>query len=251
MNAERPTFVIGDVHGRADLLAKLLTKAEIIDNAGMIRRDDVQVVQVGDLVDLGKHSTDEADGAALVLARMFNMVCLWGNHERGYVDPEHTFTTLRPVKLEMATAVLKVNRLLAVAAHGYLITHAGVNTLYGDIPADPVLAAAAINESPWAAPVVHDIGFRRGGTSAEGGILWRDDNHESLSLAFPQIYGHTAGLIRPSLQRWDIDTDERTYSYCVDADSKKSGRLAGIWLPSLRVVAVGNDVDAVEMSART
>lgn len=64
---DQPLFVIGDLHGRADLLDKLLDQA----------RDGEQIICVGDYVDRGENSAD-------VLARLHGMpdiLCLKGNHE--------------------------------------------------------------------------------------------------------------------------------------------------------------------------
>lgn len=64
---DQPLFVIGDLHGRADLLDKLLDQA----------RDGEQIICVGDYVDRGENSAD-------VLARLHetpDILCLKGNHE--------------------------------------------------------------------------------------------------------------------------------------------------------------------------
>ena len=67
---ERPLAVIGDVHGRDDLLERLLARVAE-------RLPEAQVVLVGDLIDRGEAS-------AGVLRRMSSRgdaVCLRGNHE--------------------------------------------------------------------------------------------------------------------------------------------------------------------------
>ncbi|MEX0285766.1 MAG: metallophosphoesterase family protein [Paracoccaceae bacterium] len=64
---DKGLFVIGDIHGRADLLERLLDKA----------RPNEQVVCVGDYVDRGEHS---ADVLALLISRP-DLICLRGNHE--------------------------------------------------------------------------------------------------------------------------------------------------------------------------
>lgn len=73
---DRPVFVIGDVHGRDDLLAALLA-----------RIGSERIVLAGDLIDRGPQS-------AAVLARMRTatalaperIFCLMGNHERMLLD---------------------------------------------------------------------------------------------------------------------------------------------------------------------
>ncbi len=82
---EQQTYVIGDIHGRADLLELML---ELIDaHIGGTSATDPKLVFVGDYIDLGPDS-------AVVLQRMQelqesfpdNVVCLMGNHERMLLD---------------------------------------------------------------------------------------------------------------------------------------------------------------------
>lgn len=64
---DEPFVAIGDVHGRADLLARLLARLD----------PSLQVVCVGDYVDRGEHS---AEVLQMLMARD-DIVCLGGNHE--------------------------------------------------------------------------------------------------------------------------------------------------------------------------
>jgi len=82
---EHQTYIIGDIHGRADLLELML---ELIDaHIGGTQATDPKLVFVGDYIDLGADS-------AVVLARMRelqsdypeNVTCLMGNHERMLLD---------------------------------------------------------------------------------------------------------------------------------------------------------------------
>ncbi|MBY6202729.1 serine/threonine protein phosphatase [Maritalea mobilis] len=79
------TYVVGDIHGRADLLELML---ELIDaHIGGTEASDPRLVFVGDYVDRGR-------GSAEVLARLReltrdfpdNVTCLMGNHERMMLD---------------------------------------------------------------------------------------------------------------------------------------------------------------------
>ena len=81
----RPTYIIGDIHGRADLLEQML---ELIDaHIGGTGAGDPRLVFVGDYIDLG-------DDSAAILSRMrelqtefpANVTCLMGNHERMLLD---------------------------------------------------------------------------------------------------------------------------------------------------------------------
>ncbi len=77
----RPLYVIGDIHGRADLLSKML------DRLADIREADSDLVFVGDIVDRG-------DDSALTLSTIKDITgnpenaahCLMGNHEKMLLD---------------------------------------------------------------------------------------------------------------------------------------------------------------------
>lgn len=82
---DTPTYVVGDIHGRADLLELML---ELIDaHIGGTGGQNPHLVFVGDYIDHGPDS-------ATVLARLQelsqdfpeNVVCLMGNHERMLLD---------------------------------------------------------------------------------------------------------------------------------------------------------------------
>uniref|UniRef100_UPI003D6A38AB metallophosphoesterase n=1 Tax=Planktotalea sp. TaxID=2029877 RepID=UPI003D6A38AB len=61
-----PFIAIGDIHGRLDLLSKLLSEAP-----------KVQIVLVGDYVDRG----DDSAGVLRLLSTRPDLICLSGNHE--------------------------------------------------------------------------------------------------------------------------------------------------------------------------
>lgn len=74
INPEQPLFIIGDVHGCADMLTTLMAK----------QPQDSQLIFVGDLVDRGTDS-------ATVLETVKNAcdagaICLAGNHEKMMLD---------------------------------------------------------------------------------------------------------------------------------------------------------------------
>jgi serine/threonine protein phosphatase 1 len=79
---ETPVHVIGDVHGRIDLLETLLTRLDT-EGAG----DGAITVLLGDYVNKGNHSRDVLD---LVVERSFaepdRFICLLGNHEQMLLD---------------------------------------------------------------------------------------------------------------------------------------------------------------------
>ncbi len=82
---DRPTYIVGDLHGCAALMERLL---HLIDrDIGAIGAKEPQLVFLGDYVDRGLESAE-------VLARLRdlsadfpdNVVCLMGNHERMMLD---------------------------------------------------------------------------------------------------------------------------------------------------------------------
>ncbi|MEM6408392.1 MAG: metallophosphoesterase [Pseudomonadota bacterium] len=82
---EQPLFVVGDIHGRADLLEKLLEKVDAAIGENELKGP--KLVFTGNLIDHGPES-------ARVLERLRelstefpeNVVCLLGNHEQMLLD---------------------------------------------------------------------------------------------------------------------------------------------------------------------
>ena len=80
-----PVYIVGDIHGRADLLERALDRID--GHVGKVAAQNPQVVFVGDLIDRGPES-------AGVLKRVWelaqelpqNVTCLMGNHERMLLD---------------------------------------------------------------------------------------------------------------------------------------------------------------------
>ena len=73
---DHPVAVIGDIHGRADLLAAILDK--IAQTCG----DSTRIVTVGDYVDRGDHSRDVLETLfQMQTSNPARMTCLTGNHE--------------------------------------------------------------------------------------------------------------------------------------------------------------------------
>ncbi len=73
----KPTYVIGDIHGRLDALNDLLEK--ILQDSN---NKDIYLVVIGDMIDRGPES-------AAVLKRLIaipNAICLKGNHEQMALD---------------------------------------------------------------------------------------------------------------------------------------------------------------------
>ena len=82
---EKPVVVVGDVHGRADLLDQLL--ARIDSWATEQRIDGHHTVFVGDYIDRGDDAAGVLDRvSALHEANPERVTCLMGNHERMMLD---------------------------------------------------------------------------------------------------------------------------------------------------------------------
>lgn len=92
MSTKEPTvpentrvYAIGDVHGRTDLLGRLLGKIET-DRAGAARGTRVTLVMLGDLVDRGPDSRGVLEMVAGLQGGDMELVCLTGNHEAMMLD---------------------------------------------------------------------------------------------------------------------------------------------------------------------
>ena len=79
---EAPVFAVGDIHGRADLLERLLRVIDAEPDAA-----EATLVFVGDYIDRGDHSAAVLDILrGLEAERPGRVVCLLGNHERMMLD---------------------------------------------------------------------------------------------------------------------------------------------------------------------
>ena len=264
----RPVFAIGDVHGHLDRIEALLSSQKLIqrcpdcrnlncptcEGSGYLRSPlEATIVQLGDLGHIGETGSATGDIFCYNLAKSVFDVLLWGNHDRAAVDPHHQFGGFKLDNIDLFRAVVDTPHKMAFLAHGFLLTHAGlqrglarlnvapthrtprgfseiVNRLDGqyaqelealNINADELLKLRKFRD---------DISVYRGGPSTTGGILWRDTN-ESL-YRVPQIFGHSKG---EKIRRY---TSKAGDSYCIDLGTEANGRLAGVWLPEMRFVEV-------------
>lgn len=235
-------FVIGDVHGHLNRLHWLLSKAGLLDDDGNRTANDVEVIQLGDLGHYGT-LTKEDDLDTWRQASWWLDVVLWGNHERAIVEPEkHWFRGYEAPYAETQHLMENMRPKLAYESHGYLLTHAGVHPdwMVPGVTAELFVRAAYLMHGHMAG-IVDDIAKFRGGNARQGGILWRDDR-EQLSRRVAQIFGHTRGNIRT----YTTSDPQRPLSYCIDVGGVSDGNLAGIWLPEMKVVAVGPDAEEFE-----
>lgn len=239
--SEKPTFCIADVHGHYDRLQELLIEAGILDIYGKRSNWDVRVVQLGDLGHFGAHgegpTADMFCYEAVYRDKWIDTV-LWGNHDRGVYDKAHEFTgfTLpRPEVIHMMHLMMGNGTLqAATTAHGWLLTHAGVHSGFSrDLPTDVEAAAKVLNEKAETEDyeaIIDAVSPQRTKHPIEpwGGILWRDHS-EFLGRRWPQLFGHTKDQnVRGEKDRY----------WCIDVGTPDNGRLAGIWLPSQKIVEI-------------
>lgn len=82
---ERPVYIVGDLHGCADLLERMLEQVDA--HLGRSKAQDPMLVFVGDYVDNGPDSRRVLLRLQELQAELpGNVVCLAGNHERMVLD---------------------------------------------------------------------------------------------------------------------------------------------------------------------
>jgi len=223
-------FVIGDIHGHANRLAELL------DRAGVLT-EGAEIILLGDV---GQYDNETHERDLLtwqLVERLPNCTVLWGNHDYANVKPDqHGFRGHDMAFPEVMEIIRRVKPVFALERHGFLLTHAGIAPRFG-APAGtaPEIVAATINQCE-GLPAIDDISYRRGGFATQGGILWRDETEPLYDV--PQVFGHSQGDIRR------FGTNRQ--SWCIDVASKDNGELAGLWLPDMKIVAVGENAPIYE-----
>jgi hypothetical protein len=260
----RNMFVFGDVHDHYDRMFDLLVEQGLVDPVTHQRlRPDVEVVQLGDLGHFGEAGSAGARMCYQAVRDGWVDIVLLGNHDRAALDG-NDFSGYRAADPDVRQLMLSLKHTgrlqLAHAAHGHLLTHAGLHAAFAEqegVPcdkSDPQQVAAFLNalwrqQTPGANAGIWDaVGETRGGPEgAPGGILWRHWT-EPLYDAFPQICGHTTGVdvrARPLSEDEDVENayealaeDPRPLHVCLDVGTPRNGRLTGMWLPSRRLAEV-------------
>lgn len=260
----KPVLAIGDCHGQLDRLEALLLQEGIIGPCGVCAgtgdvgdkqaevcpgckgigvlrlHHDCIVIQLGDLGSFDAHSLT-ADEMIYKFADQWLDHVLWGNHDWSVLHPNQAFngyhSPVSGTKRQMQMMMHGGKMLMAYAAHGFLLTHAGLHKAAHQKHyriADSVEGwAKAFNEDRVHRDLVANIGPSRGGWQVWGGILWRDARESLYDLnGVRQVFGHTRG---DKIRRYQGKSGD---SFCVDLGTNTNGRLGGIWLPSERFVEV-------------
>lgn len=244
-------FVIGDVHGHLDRLVALLNKAGFIDSRGGFTSltREVEVIQLGDLGHYGADTRQNDLAVWTYAASCPWLKVLWGNHDMSVFRTDHTFRGYTEPDSRTRRLMEEKGLLFSTVRHGYLLTHAGLHPSYVPLSADAA-AQAYVDRTKFMStlinltcegaslpvPIRDDIASYRGGWAQQGGILWRDYREPLADI--PQVYGHS--------RSYDIRQDGNCW--CIDVADREGDSLAGIWLPSMKVVAVGADARFIEQS---
>ncbi len=77
----RPLWLVGDLHGRLDLLERLLQQIK-----ACTRLDATDIVFTGDYIDRGPHSAGVLERLHALSEQSLNVTCLIGNHEQMLFD---------------------------------------------------------------------------------------------------------------------------------------------------------------------
>lgn len=223
-------YVVPDIHGNYELLARLLD----------INDGEYPVVQIGDLMNVVVESISE-DSRCLTLVEDSSIdIHLVGNHEHcllgggkfggAYIDPE---IQTRYNALYRRGKV----RACYIAGKDLLITHAGIVRELEDKPQykDAVNAGISL-EDLWrlypTADIFDNCGYARYGIDPYSGILWADFD-EAKTRNFNQLVGHTVSNKKPPRTRHH--PTKETWVTCMDWGGKH-GKGAACYVDEGKIV---------------
>lgn len=210
-------FVFSDVHGNYDSLMEALRDCGIVDGHGnrQLPRKD-KVFSIGDLIN-GVESSYSGDNKCLDLVGPIIDGIIVGNHEIPYFDPANTFSGFHSYEHISDRLWNLLDKDLigpCLLVGDILISHAGVHESWNF----PTASDASIKmETEWQRKnfghfLFSSVGLARGGRDIFGGALWCDFDRE-LQSSFPQIVGHTPGILR-----------YKENALCIDVGAKTSGK---------------------------
>ena len=176
------TLLVGDLHGRVDLVEKAFEM-------------NLPIVFLGDYLD--SFTASVAD-QILTLTKVLDaceeregVSALYGNHEWSYLDDRMVCSGWNAAtQAHINVLNSRMYKILQsyVWAEGFLVSHAGVSQKLLDIEGitlEEYLEKGEFNQ----------IGRSRGGVSPCGGLYWCDFQREMVSLddGTKQVVGHTRG----------------------------------------------------------
>lgn len=174
------TLVVGDIHGHKDSVKAALAF-------------DGNVVFVGDFMDSFSQSVESqfgclADVLDAIQEQNGRVTGLLGNHELSYLDPEMRCSGWNEkAHGYMIHIASRVKELLLPYAwiNGVLVSHAGVSQGLLDELGQTLQEYLEKRE-------FYQIGYKRGGKDANGGLFWNDFNTEMIPVpGLTQVVGHS------------------------------------------------------------
>ena len=227
------TAVIGDIHGRIEVMVAALAKHD-------------RVVFVGDYVDsFNRTKLDQILCLTLALKEHNgdSVICLRGNHEESYIDPDARCSGWNNI---MNTHVMPLQEeVRALPTHTWvgdiLITHAGISQYFIDeVLVDKYLYSSNLETAELLSKYLNcsfhqEVGYARGGTKSCGGLMWCDWFEEFAPVAgLRQIVGHSgyrpkdysnpdAEYDKGVLQEggnWNVDCLDHCNEYVLITDGK-------------------------------
>jgi hypothetical protein len=217
-------YVVSDVHGDYTGLTIALESAGLIidkPGRGLVKKRGEFVLQIGDLANC-VYDSIESDLKCLDKVGSDNWIdaMLIGNHEIPYFDPGSPFAGFHfNARVNEKLWELYDNGLLLASMVSNLgrdkpalISHAGISqkqlNLGTGTTAQEVYSKL---EQEWFGKnfshyLFRDCGRARYGPNEIGGVLWCDFDKEFEPTDFPQIVGHTSGVLRSKGNALCIDT---------------------------------------------
>ena len=210
------TAVIGDIHGRIEVMIAALNKHD-------------RVVFVGDYVDsFDRTKLDQILCLTMALKEHNgdSIICLRGNHEESYLDPDARCSGWNNI---MNMHIMPIQEeVRALPTHTWvgdiLITHAGISKYFiEEVLVDKYLWSSDLETreliSRYLECTFHqEVGYARGGTKSCGGLLWCDWGEEFTPIdGLRQILGHSA--YRPVMKDWSTGKMVHDKGVLVDGEN--------------------------------
>lgn len=208
----RKLHVISDVHGDLKALTEALKQADLIvqkPGRGWVKRKDIFILQLGDLSNSMKESKRGDIECLKRVGDWIDLMCI-GNHEIPYFDPDNFFKGFYPYEKisEILWELYEAKKIVSSYKHNdILLSHAGLS-LPKLIPFTSTTLKLAYEweHRNFQHSLFRACGRARHGRDKIGGVLWCDFDKEFEPTPFPQIVGHSSGILRWKGNSVCIDT---------------------------------------------